>query len=159
MARDTDTQYTPAYRARSYLHGFTAAFADGTRPTMDPARSGGAEFPEQFARLQAQWTKCLDAAQTINQRYYDDWNAAGGPLTVIAPAVHDTALSELRIVWNTLVRSYISETLDCDRIAWDCPFCGVHVDPKGWHSDEVDADRCGNCMCILSMNDYETDWL
>lgn len=159
----TDTElfaeYTPAYRARTYLTGLTAAFADGTRPELDSARCGAGEFPAEFARLATSWTRCLDAAQVINDRYYEDWNAAGGPLTVIAPAVRDKALSELRVVWMAVCRTYVAETLDRDRIPFDCPFCGVHVDPEGWHSDEIDADRCPNCMCILWMNDTETDWL
>lgn len=155
---DDFAHYTPAFHARVYLTGLTTVFAEGSRPELDAARCGGTEFPEQFARLQGQWGKCLDAASTINSRYYEDWNRAGGALTVIAPATRETALSELRIVWNTLARNYVQETLDRDRIAWDCPFCGTHVDPEGWHSDEIDADRCPECMCILWMNDNETDW-
>lgn len=154
-----DTGYTPAFRARSYLTGLTTVFADGTRPTLDAARCGGDTFPIDFARLTDQWNKCLDAAKVINSRYYDDWNRQGGVLTVIAPATRDAALSELRTVWNTLVRNYVAETLDRDRLPWDCPFCGTHVDPEGWHSGEIDADRCPSCMCILWMNDRETDWL
>lgn len=150
-----DTDYTPAFRAKNYLTGLTTVFADGTRPTLDSARCSGTEFPEPFARLTAQWGKCLDAAQVINERYYEDWNRAGGVLTVIAPATRDTALSELRIVWNTLARTYITETLDRDRIAWDCPFCGTHVGVDACTED----GRCPECCCVLNTNDNESDWL
>lgn len=150
-----DAEYTCAFRAKVYLTGLTVAFTDDTRPDLDPARCGADEFPGEFSRLVSQWGKCLDAAKVINSRYYDDWNQSGGPLTVIAPATRDTALSELRVVWNTLVRSYIQDTLDRDRMPWDCVFCGVPVSPDG----VVDEDRCPSCMCILVMNDGETDWL
>lgn len=108
---DTDT-YTPAHQARAYLTSLTTAFADGTRPTLDAAQVAADEFPEHFARLSSQWELCLDAAQVINDRYQEDWNRQGGALTVIAPAVRDAALSELRVVWNTLCRNYVQDTLD-----------------------------------------------
>lgn len=109
----TDTEYTPAYRARAYLASLATAFADGTRPTLDAAECGADDFPAEFARLESQWRSCLDAAQVINDRYQEDLNRAGGALTVIAPAVRDAALSELRGVWMTLCRNYFQETLDC----------------------------------------------
>ncbi|EIC62296.1 hypothetical protein [Mycobacteroides abscessus] len=144
----------PDTEACSYLTGLSSAFADGTRPTIDAARCGGDTFPVDFARLTDQWNKCLDAAKVINSRYYDDWNRQGGVLTVIAPATRDAALSELRAVWMTLVRNYVADTLDANRAAWDCPFCGVPVPREHvW-----DADRCPSCMTILSSNDAGTDW-
>ena len=147
--------YTPAYRARCYLTSLTTAFADGTRPELDSAQCAGGEFPAEFARLESQWRSCLDAAQVINARYTEDWNRAGGALTVIAPAVRDAALSELRVVWNGLCRNYVQETLDRDRMPWDCPFCGQHVGPD----ERTDDDRCPECMCVLAVNDGGTDWL
>lgn len=163
MSGDTDESrmdgYTPAFRARWHLTGLTTAFADGAQPTIDPALCGAAEFPTDFARLTDHWTRCLDAASVINARYFEDWNRAGGVLTVIAPATRDAALSELRGVWMTLVRNYVAETLDRDRLPWDCPFCGEHVSPEGWGTGDRDGDRCPSCMCILWMNDGETDWL
>lgn len=146
--------HTPAFRARAYLTGLTSHFADGTRPTLDGTRCDGDTFPEPFARLTEQWGKCLDAAATINDRYYTDWNRASGVLTVIAPATRDAALAELRGVWNTLCRNYISETLDRDRIPWDCPFCGDHVSRE----ERVDG-RCPECMCVINISDGGTDWL
>lgn len=148
-----DAHYTPAFRAKNYLTGLTVAFADGTRPTIDPSRCGGAEFPAEFARLQGQWGKCLDAAQVINERYYEDWNRAGGALTVIAPAVREVALDELAAVWNTLVDNYISGTLDKNRKPFDCIFCGVPVP----HDGRFDH-RCPNCCCVLNVNAAGTDW-
>lgn len=76
----------------------------------------------------------------------------GGGFLVIAPAVRETALSELRGVWMTLCRNYVQETLDRDRIPFDCPFCGVHVSRDG----VTDDDRC---LCVLAVNDGGTDWL
>lgn len=99
---------------REYLDGLTAAFADGTRPTLDAAQCAAAEFPAEFARLESQWRSCLHAAQVINARYTEDWSSQCGALTVIAPAVRDAALSELRDVWMTLCRNYVQETLDRD---------------------------------------------
>jgi len=150
-----DAGYTPAYRARNYLTDRMAAFVDDTVDlTLDANQCGGDTFPEHFARLQSQWAKCVDAAEVIHARFDTDWNRAGGPLTVIAPAVRDAALSELRIVWNTLARNYVAETLDIDRLPFDCIFCGTHV-PRGGRFDH----RCPECMCVLNLNDDETDWL
>ncbi|MGC7260147.1 hypothetical protein RBA10_22425, partial [Mycobacteroides abscessus subsp. abscessus] len=75
---DDFAHYTPAFRAKNYLTGLTVTFSDGTRPDIDAARCHGDTFPAEFARLQGQWERCLDAASTINQRYYEDWNRAGG---------------------------------------------------------------------------------
>lgn len=150
---DDFAHYTPAFRAKNYLTGLTVTFSDGTRPELDSAMCGGTEFPAEFARLAMRWHECLHAASTINARYYDDWNRAGGALTVIAPATRETALSELRIVWNTLCRNYVTETLDADRRPWDCIFCGVPV-PRDGRFDH----RCPECMCVLNINAAGTDW-
>lgn len=152
---DPFAEYTPAFRARCYLTGLTSSFADGTRPDLDANRCDGDTFPAEFARLASQWARCLDAAATINSRYYKDWNRAGGVLTVIAPATRDAALAELRGVWNTLCRNYISETLDRDRLPFDCPFCGTHVS----RDERTEDGRCPACMCVINMDDRGTDWL
>ena len=158
MTDQMDTDYTPAFRASCYLSSLTVVFSDGTRPELDAARCGADEFPVEFARLESQWDKCLNAAATINERYYEDWNRQGGVLTVIAPKVRECALSELKSVWNVVCDTYIAETLNRERRVWDCPFCGKPVDPEGWYSTDIDSDRCPECMCILWMNDQETDW-
>lgn len=155
-ALDDGSPYTPAYHARVYLEGLAAAFAEGARPVLDAQVLGAAEFPTEFARLAAQWEQCLDAARTVNRRYYADWNASGGGvLTVIAPATRDAALAELRGVWKVLCRNYVETTLDRDRLPFDCRFCGVHVSPE----DVWDGDRCPHCFCALWLNGDETDWV
>lgn len=152
-ADDWMADYTPSYLASCYLGGLASAFADGTRPELDPTLCHAEQFPAEFARLRGQWTKCLDAAAIINSRYQDDWNRAGGPLTVIAPAVRECALDALAEVWEALVQNYIGETLDADRAPWDCPFCGVQV-PRDTRFDH----RCPSCMCVLNPNTAGTGW-
>ena len=148
------TEYTPGYHARNYLSGLRTAFADDTRPEIDPDRIGAADHPAEFATLRDSWHRILDAAETVNERYYSDWDIAGGPLTVIAPAVRRTALQELGSVWDAVCEKYISETLEIDRDPWDCPFCGEHVGAD----DVVDHDRCPNCLCVLWTRDSGRGW-
>lgn len=149
-----DTEYTPAYRARAYLTGLTVAFSDGTRPDLDGNLCDGDTFPEPFARLTARWYECLHAATLINERYRTDLDT-GGALTCIASAVRETALRELGGVWESLVDNYISETLDRDRLPFDCPFCGTHVS----RDERTEDGRCPACMCVINMDDRGTDWL
>ncbi|BBY56190.1 hypothetical protein H7J07_19130 [Mycobacterium koreense] len=155
-----DSAYTPACRARHHLSGLMGAFAeDNGMVGPDPEVCRAAEYPEPYEVLVRGWRRCLDAARTINARYRADWEQGGGPLTVIAPAVRETALDELVSVWEVLSRRYISVTLDANRNQWDCPYCGAFVDPAEWSlGGVVDDDRCPECYCILWMNDGETDW-
>lgn len=144
--------YTPAFRARCHLETLAQDFTDDTA-APDPETCHATEFPEPFAVLVRGWHRCQDAAHIIHSRFQQDWNH-GGALTVIAPRVRDASLRELAAVWKSLCAKYIAETLDKDRAAWDCTFCGTNMPP----SDVVDGDRCGNCMVILWMNAAETDW-
>lgn len=149
-----DADYTEGYRLRCYLEDFTAAFADGTHPELDRDRCGADTYPEKFARLVSAWNNCLCAANTINARYYEDWNRHAGALTVIAADVRDAALSSLAELWKSLCEQYISETVEADRQPWDCPFCGEDV-PR---AVVFDIDRCPDCMCILILRDDEEGW-
>lgn len=149
---DPEGIYTAACHGRSHLETLAQDFTDDDA-APDPDVCHATEFPELFAVLVRGWHRCQDAARIIHSRYQQDWEH-GGAVTVIAPRVRDLSLRELASVWNTLAHKYISETLDANRAAWDCTFCGAHMPP----SHVVDEDRCGHCMCILWMNRSGTDW-
>lgn len=99
---------------RNHLLGLSGAFAEGNREAV-PSRNvcdGTGQNNEAFTRLCCGWVRCQEAATTINQRYYSDWNRAGGALTVIAPAVREVALNELASVWASVVETYLEEVAD-----------------------------------------------
>ncbi|MGV0624540.1 hypothetical protein [Mycolicibacter minnesotensis] len=96
---------------RDHLLGLSGAFAEGNREAV-PSRNicdGTGQHSEAFTRLCFGWVNCQTAAGVINQRYYSDWQRAGGALTVIAPAVRETALTELSSVWASVVETYLGE--------------------------------------------------
>jgi hypothetical protein len=99
---------------RSHLLGLSIAFAEGNRAAV-PNRNI-CDYDHQhnaaFTRLCCGWVRCQEAATTINRRYSADWNRAGGALTVIAPAVRETALTELASVWAAVVETYLGEVAD-----------------------------------------------
>lgn len=99
---------------RDHLLGLSTAFSEGNREVV-PNRNicdANHQHSEAFTRLCCGWIRCQEAATTINRRYYSDWNRAGGALTVIAPAVRETAINELADVWASVVGTFIAEVTE-----------------------------------------------
>ncbi|MBS9532606.1 hypothetical protein KIH27_03285 [Mycobacterium sp. M1] len=152
---DPDGTYTAGYHAGCHLEALTPAFADPTViASPDPLPCHADEHPAEFAALLQEWGQCLNAASVIASRYRAD-STPSSPMAVIAEAVRDAGVRALERAWKAVCDRYVAQTLDRERQPWDCLFCGVPVDPAGWRASE---HRCGECMCILSMNPAETDW-